>query len=292
MTSAQTVVLGVGAVLAGAVVGSFLCVLIDRLPRRLDEPNEFGELYDMAPWREVLGGTSRCSDCGAAVRWFHNVPVLSWLVLRGRCADCGARIPAFHPLVEVAVPAVGAAVVWSTGWSWLLPLYLWLVPVGVVVAVIDWRTLMVPTKVVWPAFGVALALSLLAVLAEGEPRWLLGALIGVAVLSGPLFVLWWFLPSGMGFGDVRLTVLLGWIVGFAAVAAGGSLPSAVLLALSVMVVASVLGLLLGVLVALFGARSGDDTTPLRKRQVPFGPSLVAASLLAIVVVDGFVAPIT
>lgn len=290
MTTAQAVILATVGLLVGAALGSFACVLIDRLPRRLDEPNEYGELYDMRPWGEVLGGTSRCSDCGAAVRPIHNVPIVSWLVLRGRCADCGARIPAFHPMVEASVPLIGAVVVWSTGVTWLLPLYLWLVPVGVVVTVIDWRTLMVPTKVVWPAFGVALALSGLAVVFEGEPRWLLGGLVGVAVLSGPLFVLWWFLPSGMGFGDVRLTVLLGWVVGFAAVASSGPLGSAALLALLVMVAASAIGLVLGVLVGMFGSRRGDEVTPFRKRQVPFGPALVAASLGAVVVVDGFVAP--
>ena len=84
MTPAQIVLL-VGGILIAFVIGSFTNVIIDRLPLELDEPNEFGELYDTRPWAEVLGGRSRCSSCGEPVRPSDNIPVVSWILLRGRC---------------------------------------------------------------------------------------------------------------------------------------------------------------------------------------------------------------
>lgn len=278
MTTAELALLLVGGGLALAAVGSFMCVVIDRLPVQLAEPNEYGETWDTRPWPEVVGGRSRCSSCGTDVRARENVPVVSWLLLRGRCRHCGDRIPAFHPVVELAVPAFGLAIAVANWGSWALLPCLVLVGPAIAIAVIDLRTLIVPTRLVWPTFAVVLALSVVAVLVEGEPRWLLGGLVGIGVLSGPLFVLWWINPKGMGFGDVRLTVLLGWTVGFAALAAGGPLPSAALMALMVLVVGAVLGILHGV--AMLG----------RQRQIPFGPSLVVASLLALVFTEPFVRP--
>ncbi len=101
MSTAEILMLVFGT-LAFVAIGSFTCVVIDRLPLALDEPNEFGELWDTRPWREVFGGRSRCSSCGAEVTAADNIPVVSWLVLRGRCRGCGERIPAFHPVVEFA----------------------------------------------------------------------------------------------------------------------------------------------------------------------------------------------
>jgi len=92
--------------LAFAAIGSFTCVIIDRLPLKLDEPNEYGELWDTRPWRDVLGGHSRCSSCGIPVRAIDNVPVLSWLILRGRCRACRAPISPRYPIVELAAGAL------------------------------------------------------------------------------------------------------------------------------------------------------------------------------------------
>lgn len=290
MSGAQVVILALLGVAVGLTVGSFMCVVIDRMPVLLDEPNQYGETWDTRPWSEVVGGHSRCSSCGVPVRPSDNVPVVSWLALRGECRACGERIPAFHPLVELSVPVIGAAIVIANvradGWSWALLPALFFVPFGIAVAVIDWRTFIVPTRLVWPSFFVLLALSGLAVVLEGEPRWLLGGLIGILVLAGPLFVLWWFMAAKMGFGDVRLTVPLGWIVGFSALAAGGGLSAAVMLSLAVMVVASGLGIVHGIAYGILKGLSRWDRT----RKVPFGPSLVAATFLALVFVEPFVEP--
>lgn len=279
MSGAQIAILVAFGVVVFAALGSFMCVIIDRLPLGLDEPNQYGEVWETRPWGEVLGGSSRCSSCGEPVRPFDNVPVLSWLVLRGRCRGCGDRIPAFHPIVELLVPLIAALIVWGNGWTWTLLPYLFLVPVGVAIAVIDLRTLIVPTRLVWPSTAVVVALSVVAALLEGEPASLFGGLVGIAVLAGPLFLLWWFNPKGMGFGDVRLTVLLGWIVGFAAAVEGTPLSGSALLALLVMVGASVLGILHWLV--MLG----------RNRQIPFGPPLVFATFAALALAQQFAEPL-
>lgn len=278
MTGAEPVVLVFGTLLAFAV-GSFLCVIIDRMPVELDEPNEYGDLYDTRPWGEVLGGHSRCSSCGEPVRARDNIPVLSWLLLRGRCRGCGERIPAFHPIVELLVPLLFLGAVWSIGWDWRLLPVLGLIPAGLAVSVIDLRTMIVPTRIVWPAFGLIVVLSLIVGTLESQPAWLVTASVGLVTLAGPLFLLWFLLPSGMGFGDVRLAVLLGWTVGFY----GGAEPLAgVILAVFVLFAASILGIIVGI--TALGARG-------RKAKVPWGPSLVAAALLGIAlaepILDGF-----
>jgi leader peptidase (prepilin peptidase) / N-methyltransferase len=279
VTPVEVFALVFGALLALAV-GSFTCVVIDRMPYALDEPDEYGDTIGTRPWREVLGGTSRCSSCGASVRPRDNVPVIGWLLLRGRCRDCGERIPAFHPVVELLVPAGFLLSVWAIGWDWRLLPVLWLVPVGVAVSVIDLRTLIVPTRIVWPALGVSVVLSVVAVAAGGgEWAWLLTAVVGALALSAPLFLIWFINPRGMGFGDVRLSVLLGWTVGFYA----GTRPAAGAIgALLALALASIVGVVMGVVV--LGARG-------RKAQVPFGPSLVigaiTCSLLAEPLLDAF-----
>jgi leader peptidase (prepilin peptidase)/N-methyltransferase len=263
--TAPHVVLLVFAVAAGACVGSFVNVVIHRLPLALDEPNEYGELWDTRPWGSVLGGESCCDGCGRRLGALDLIPVVSWLALRGRCRTCGAHIAAFHPIVEALVPALGVWAWLEMDRPWQLGLVLWLIPVGLAVSVIDLRTFMVPTRVVWPAFGVTVLISVIGALVESEPRWLWSALLGLVVTAGPLAVIWFALPAGMGFGDVRLAVLAGWTVGFAA---AGDLRGATTLAVIVLAMAAIIGLVLGV-VAL-GARG-------RKAKVPFGPAILMAS---------------
>ena len=274
MTPTQWVLVVFGTLISFAV-GSFLCVVIERLPVALDEPNDYGDLYDTRPWGEVLGGNSRCSSCGEPIRAVDKIPVLSWFLLRGKCRGCGDRIPGFHPVVELLVPLLFLGAVWAIGLDWrILPL-LGLIPAGVAVSAIDARTMIVPTRIVWPAFALVVALSVISAAIAGEWAWLLTALVGLAVLAGPLFVLWFLLPRGMGFGDVRLAVLLGWTVGFY----GGTQPVAgALLAVLVLFAASVFGLFVGIVA--MGARG-------RKAKVPWGPSLFAAAFLAVVVAEPF-----
>lgn len=272
MSPTEWVMLLFGTLIAFAV-GSFLCVVIERLPVQLDEPNEFGDSYDTRPWSEVLGGNSRCSSCGEPIRALDKIPVLSWFLLRGECRGCGERIPGFHPIVELLVPLLFLGAVGVVGMDWrILPLLV-LIPMGVAVSAIDLRTMIVPTRIVWPSMAGVVLLSVISVALDGEWAYLLTAAIGLASLAGPLFVLWFVLPRGMGFGDVRLAVVLGWTMGFY----GGTRPIAgVILAMFLLFAASVIGLVVGV-VAL-GARG-------RKAQVPWGPSLFAATLVVIALAE-------
>src|SRR5690606_36036207 len=158
--STTQIVLGILGTLAYFAVGSFTNVVIDRLPVHLAEPNKFGEDWDTRPWGEVFAGRSRCSGCGTNIVWHQNVPVVSWLALRGRCATCGVAIPGYTPVVELLCPLLFLGAVATIGIDdWRLLPALWLIPVGVAIAVIDLRTLIVPTRIVWPAFFVAVALS-------------------------------------------------------------------------------------------------------------------------------------
>lgn len=264
-------------------IASFCNVIIDRMPLALDEPNEYGELWDTRSWSEVVGGRSRCSSCGADVRAIDNIPVLSYVLLRGRCRSCGESYGAFHLWVELGVPLVGALVTWGVvreqGWTWALVPILFLVPVGAVVAVIDLRTMIVPTRVIWPATAVAAFLCVLVVVADGEPSWLLGAVLGVLALSGPLFVLWWIVPAGMGFGDVRLTVLLGLTVGFTACSVGYSPGWGAMLGGVCLFLAALIGIVMAI--PFMGAGS---------RKVPFGPALVISALVCVTLAEPILAP--
>lgn len=283
--------------LFGLAVGSFSCVVIDRLPVPLDEPNEFGETFGMRPWGEVAGGRSRCSSCGTDVPAYLNVPVLSWLALRGKCRGCGASIGLFHPVVEATVPLLWLGLMATLGWGWALVPMLWFVPIAVIVGVIDLRTLMVPTKLIWPAAAVSVVLIGVSAIGQGDGTIAIGAALGAAVLSGALFVIWFIRPDGLGFGDVRLAVLIGLHLG-ALVATGGMLLVVFTVVLA-MGTAAVMGILLAAALWLLGNRRGvpaiidDDptvqpastvegepeVTSISKLAVPFGPALLAAALV-------------
>lgn len=263
------IILVVFGTLIFLAIGSFTCVIIDRMPLALDEPNEYNELWDTNSWSYVLGGTSRCSSCGIDVRPVDNIPVVSYLVLRGRCRGCSEKIPAFHPWVEIASPIMFVLAVWALGFEWEILPVLWFIPVALAITTIDFRTFMVPTRIVWPAFGVAVALCALVAGIEGEWERLIAAAIGLAVLAGPLFAIWFALPKAMGFGDVRLATLIGFLVGFFALDSRGEAAygGAVFLSVLTLALASSLGVVMGLIVL----RSRG-----RKAKVPFGPTMVLA----------------
>ena len=263
----------------GLAVGSFTNVIIDRLPVALEEPNEFGELWDTRPWREVLGGTSRCSSCGIEVRPIDNIPVVSFIMLRGKCRGCGEKIPRFHTFVELLVPLLVVAAVLQLGLVAALIPVLWLIPAGVAIGVIDFNTLIVPTKLVWPTFAGSVLIAVGISAYESSWRPLLGAVIGVAVMAGPLFALWWVLYTKMGLGDVRLAVLLGWNIGYAAMSVSDRPVSTVFLTLAAVTLAAALGIVLGiVLQAGFGTK------------VPFGPPLLAGALFCMLYAEPILRP--
>src|SRR5689334_18999387 len=139
--------------LLGLAVGSFLNVVIHRVPRQAS----------------LLSPRSECPQCKRPIRNRHNVPVLGWLLLRGRCADCGERISARYPLVEVGTAALFVAVAARFGWSWELPAYLYLAAIAVALAMIDLAEYRLPDAIVRPSYAVAAALLVPVALLAGDP---------------------------------------------------------------------------------------------------------------------------
>jgi leader peptidase (prepilin peptidase)/N-methyltransferase len=195
-----------------------------------------------------------------------NVPVLSWVLLRGRCRDCGTRISARYPGVELLTAVVFALLAARFGAAWALPAFLYLAAVGVALAFIDYDTRRLPDVIVLPSIAVGAVLLLAP--AAGQAAWgsYVRALLGALVLFGFYFVVWFVYPKGMGFGDVKLAGLLGLHLAW--------------LGWGALVVGAFLGFLIGAVVGvalMIGHRAG------RRSAIPFGPSMCAGALLGILI---------
>ena len=225
----------------GAVVGSFLNVVAYRLPRR----------------ESLISPPSHCPACGAHVKPYDNVPILSWLLLRGHCRSCSAPISPRYPLVEALTAAlcVGAVLAHRSAAGIVLSIALILLVVPA--ALIDLEHRVIPNRIT--ALGAVLALVIGTSLDPGgEPQ----RLIACAAAGGFLLVAALAYPGGMGMGDVKLAAMMGLFL-------GPVVAVAILLAL-------LAGVLLGVLlIARKGARAG------RKTAVPFGPFLAFGAIVAV-----------
>ena len=226
------------AALGGLVLGSFFNVLIHRLPRR----------------ESIVSPGSRCPACGSAVRPYDNVPVLSWLILRGRCRDCGEPISARYPFVEALTAGAFVGVLLAHDSTVGIVLGLGLVAVLVPVAFIDLDHRIIPNRIVLPAAVAAVAAGT-ALDPGGEPE----RLIAGAAAGGFLLFFALAYPRGMGMGDVKLAAVLGLFLGRA-------VGPAILVAL-------IAGIAVGAVIsAQRGVRAG------RKTAVPFGPMLALGGL--------------
>jgi leader peptidase (prepilin peptidase)/N-methyltransferase len=230
----------------GVVVGSFVTVVVGRVPA--------GE--------SVVTPRSRCPSCGAPIGARDNVPVLSWLWLRGRCRACGARISIRYPLLELATGVLfaGTAAVYE-------PIYVvaMLCAFGAVmisVAAIDLERRIIPNRITYPAFP-AFAAAIVVGWALGQGLSPGRAVVGALAYGGAFFLIAFIAPRGLGMGDVKLTALIGLVTGslglrYVGVAAGAAI---------------LLGGIGGIL-ALLGGRG-------RKSAIPFGPFLAAGAVVAV-----------
>ena len=227
--------------LAGLLVGSFLTVVAHRVPR--------GE--------SVVGGRSRCPECGAQIAAYDNVPVVSWLALRGRARCCGTRISALYPLTELATGALFAAVgvAFHDDAAQLL-LGLIFVATLIAVTVTDLERRTIPNKVLLVAavLGVAVA-------AIGDTGSLPERAIAAAAAGGLLFAAALAYPRGMGLGDVKLAATMGLFL-------GREVAPAIFVAL---LAGSLVGL---AMIARHGAAA-------RKQAIPFGPFLALGGLVGL-----------
>ncbi|WP_432571070.1 prepilin peptidase [Kineococcus sp. SYSU DK005] len=236
--------------LVGLAVGSFLNVVVHRVPR--------GE--------SVVAPPSACPGCGSGIRARDNVPVLSWVLLHGRCRDCSAPISARYPAVELLTGALFAAVAALVGASWALPAYLYLAAVAVALSFIDLDVHRLPDVIVLPSYAVAAVLLLLASWGTGDWTAAGRALAGGTALYLLYLVTFLVKPGGMGYGDVKLSGVLGAYLGWwgwDALAVGAF-------------AAFLIGGAVALLVVLLG-RGGRGT------RIPFGPSMLAGALAALFV---------
>jgi leader peptidase (prepilin peptidase) / N-methyltransferase len=236
------------AAVMGAVFGSFLNVVAYRLPR--------GE--------SLSRPRSRCPGCETPIRPYDNVPVLSWIALRGRCRSCGERIPARYPLVEAGTAALCALVVIAKGADEDALLGLALVLLLVPVTLIDLDHRIIPNKLMLVGAIVAPALVLAT-----APDDLVEHLVAGVAAGGFFLLAVLAYPRGMGMGDVKLAAVLGLFLGRA-------VGPAVFIAL-------ISGTLVGAaVIARKGAREG------RKTAIPFGPFLALGAVVALFAGDALV----
>lgn len=231
-------VLAAVVVLPGLAVGSFLNVVAARLPER----------------RSIVLPRSACGSCGTQIAWYDNVPLVSYLVLRGRCRSCGAGIGLVYPAVELATATLLAGCLLAFGASLHAAAAAVFCAALVVVTATDLSHRIVPNVVVLPAAAVVLALMTVA---EPSPQWAIAA----AAASGFLFAAALAYPSGMGMGDVKLALLMG-------AALGRTVSVALLLGMVAALVPSI------VLLARHGSKA-------RKMAIPFAPFLALGSVVAL-----------
>jgi len=240
--------------LFGLIIGSFLNVLTLR-------------------WgKESVGGRSRCPHCKHQIRWFDNIPLLSWLVLGGRCRDCKARISVQYPLVEAltaVVFALIAAAPLAVGVEYRL-LFCLIGALLIAIAVHDIHTTIIPDAWVFLFDALALVVMgpLLLTLSPESSRILY--LFAGPIVALPLFCLWLVSRGAwMGFGDVKFALGMGWLLG-------------ALFGLVALMLAFVVGAVIGVLLIAFThtkASSKGDGGFTMKSEIPFAPFLVGSTLL-------------
>jgi leader peptidase (prepilin peptidase)/N-methyltransferase len=256
------------ATLLGLIAGSFLNVVILRLPRMMELAwkRECREILELPPVAEekisLVFPASRCNGCGSRIRAWQNVPVVSWVLLRGRCANCKAGVSVQYPLVEAATGILSAVCAWRFGWSLQLLPALLLTWSLIALAVIDLRTQLLPDSIVLPLLWLGLALGLAPAFVNLHDA-VIGAMAGYLSLWS-VFHLFRLITGkeGMGYGDFKLFAALGAWMGWQV------LPLIILLS-------SVVGAVVGIGLVLL-RRQGKDIP------MAFGPYLAAAGWIALI----------
>jgi leader peptidase (prepilin peptidase)/N-methyltransferase len=230
------------AFVPGLALGSFLNVVAARVPLR----------------RSVVHPGSACMSCAAPIAWYDNLPILSYLFLRGRCRSCGETIPWKYPLVELLTALLVGASVLAFGFSAQAAVAAFFCAALVAVSVVDLERRIIPNRIVLPAAAVVLAAQTLLF---PSPEWALAA-VGASLF---LFLAALAYPAGMGMGDVKLALLLGAML-------GRTVPVAMMIAMIAALVPAVALLI----------RHGSAA---RKMGIPFGPFLAFGGVVALLAGD-------
>ena len=254
--------------LLGLCVGSFLNVVIHRLPRMMEArwkmdcaELEGREIPQAAPYN-LFTPASACPACRAPIRPWQNVPLVSWLALRGKCASCKARIPARYPAVEVFTGVLFVVAAWRFGFGWPLAAALGFVAALVALTFIDFDTQLLPDDITFPLLWGGLLANLFTLFIDLRSA-VVGAIAGYLVLWS---VYWAFKlvakKEGMGYGDFKLLAAIGAWTGWQV------LPF-------VIVASAGVGAVVGGIV-LFLSKRGADT------RIPFGPYLALGGILGLI----------
>ena len=251
----------------GLLVGSFLNVVIHRLPQMMERDwqaqcrDYLGEAAEDQSPLSLLRPASHCPHCGHKIRFYENIPVLSYLWLRGRCSACQQPISVRYPLIELLTAVTSGVIAWHFGFGWQAGAGLLLTWALIALSMIDTDHQLLPDSITLPFLWLGLTLSLFPVFADMRSS-LIGAIAGYLSLW-TVYQVFKLLTGkeGMGFGDFKLLALLGAWMGWQA------LPMIILLSSAV---GAVLG---GTMIAI----QGRD----RAQPIPFGPYLAIAGWVAL-----------
>jgi len=224
----------------GLVVGSVLTMVIDRVPER---------------W-PVFHPGPRCPHCEAPIATRHLVPVLSWIMLRGRCESCRERITIAYPIVELLTAFAFAAAVLQTGAHWQVLAFWLFFSALIAVSVVDLFNYMIPDRIVFPSLGASIVLIAAISLYYDKPQMISGALIGMFVYAVMLGLPFIIRPNALGFGDVKLALLMGLFLGW-----GDDYLNSVRLVLIALVLGCLIGLAIGALLFVARKLTGRDWLP-------------------------------
>jgi leader peptidase (prepilin peptidase)/N-methyltransferase len=239
------------AALLGLSIGSFLNVAIYRLPREK---------------LRVRSGRSRCPSCDTVLKWYHNIPVISYVFLRGKCAFCSAPISWRYPAVELLNCGFYLCLIWQFGLTWQFAVYAYIASVLLAVFFIDLDFQIIPDVITLPGIVLGLGASLLpggiGIVQSG---------IGLLVGGGSLYLVamlgdYLFKKESMGGGDIKLAAMLGAFLGWEKI-------------LFVFVASAVIGLVVSAGLMLFSAKLRQH------RVVPFGPFIALAAVVAMLYGD-------
>jgi leader peptidase (prepilin peptidase)/N-methyltransferase len=255
------------ALLFGLLIGSFLNVVIYRIPKMMQRESdnyvahELGKELPHTDRFNLMVPRSSCPHCGHQITALENIPVISWLFLRGKCSACKAPIPARYPAIELLTGVLSGLMVWTFGSGWMglaTLVFVWLL---IAMTFIDYDTQLLPDDLTYPLLWLGLLLNL-----NGTFVPLQDAVIGAAAGYLALWSVYWLFKlatgkEGMGYGDFKLLAALGAWLGWK------MLPTIILLS-------SVVGAIVGISLIVV-ARRGRD------KPIPFGPYLAAAGLIAL-----------
>jgi len=270
------------AIPIGLVVGGFVTMLVDRIP-------------DKAPL--TLG--SRCPFCEHSLGATETIPVVSWLRQRGACRHCGDPITPAYPIVEIVTMLLWVAVAAKYGWEWTVLPPLVLVTAAMALSVIDMYVYRLPDRIVFPALGLSLATIVVAGIAIDHPSAITKALGGMAIYAGLLLVMHLISPRGMGFGDVKLALLLGLQLGWAAGSVWVGWTPVIRLVFYALLLSCLTGVIGGLLIAVLRRRLAREVMPdpeasdgqpkrLLAQSMPFGPALAAGTVVVAYFADSFI----